>query len=124
VFEVFFDGECPLCRREISWLRRLDRRRCLRFSDIAAPGFSAGELGLSHGDLMDEIHGRFPDGRIIRGAEVFRQLYAAVGLGPLVVLTRLPIARQLFDAGYRLFARNRLKLTGRCTDACRIGGSP
>lgn len=123
-FEVFYDGECPLCRREISWLRRLDRRGRLRFSDIAASGFSAHALGFSPEDLMAEIHGRFPDGRIVRGVEVFRQLYAAVGFGPLVFLTRLAGVRQLLDVGYRLFARNRLKLTGRCTDACRIGGPP
>ena len=26
MFEVFYDGECPLCVREIRMLRRLDRR--------------------------------------------------------------------------------------------------
>lgn len=123
-FEVFYDGECPLCRREIAWLRWLDRRARLRFTDISAHGFSASELGLSHGDLMAEIRGRFPDGRIVRGVEVFRQLYAAVGLGLPVALTRLPLVRHVLDAAYRVFARNRLKLTGRCTDACRIGGPP
>ena len=24
-FEVFFDGDCPLCKREIDWLRKRDR---------------------------------------------------------------------------------------------------
>ena len=39
---------------------------------------------------------------------------------PLVWLTRLPIVRQLLDLGYAAFARNRLRLTGRCTSACSL----
>ena len=28
---VWFDGACPLCRREIAWMRRLDRRNAIAF---------------------------------------------------------------------------------------------
>ncbi len=119
--EVLFDGDCPLCVREIRMLRRLDRHGRIRFTDIAAPGFDAEALGTTHAALMDEIHGRLPDGTWIRGVEVFRQLYAAVGLGPAVALTRLPGVRDALDVSYRLFAKNRLKLTGRCTtESCPL----
>lgn len=63
---------------------------------------------------MDEIQGRLPDGSWIIGVEVFRRLYAAVGLGPLVALTRLLGVSHGLDLGYRVFAKNRLRLTGRC----------
>jgi predicted DCC family thiol-disulfide oxidoreductase YuxK len=70
-------------------------------------------------DLMASIHGRLPDGKIVKGVEVFRRLYAAVGFAPLVVLTRLPGISHLLDLAYRWFAKNRLRLTGRCNDrAC------
>jgi predicted DCC family thiol-disulfide oxidoreductase YuxK len=119
--EVFFDGECPLCRREIEMLRRRDRSAQIRFTDIAAPGFDAAELGLEPQALMNRIHGRLPDGQIIEGVEVFRRLYAAVGFGGIVRLSRAPGVSQLFDAAYTLFAKNRLRLTGRCADgACAI----
>ena len=113
-FEVFFDGECPLCKREIDVLRRLDLRRRILFTDIAAPGFDAAALGKTYPELMEVIHGRFPDGRFTTGVETFRQLYAALGFGPLVALSRLPGVRHLLDLGYHLFAKNRLRLTGRC----------
>ncbi len=121
-FEVFFDGECPLCVREIRTLRRLDRRSRIRFTDIASPSFDARSLGVAPSTLMARIHGRAlgggVTGELVEGVEVFRQLYAAVGLGPLVALTRLPGVRNALDAGYTLFAKNRLWLTGRSEDAC------
>ena len=53
--------------------------------------------------------------------EVFRQLYAAVGLGMFVWPTRLPIISHALDFGYKVFAKNRLRLTGRCTkEACDV----
>lgn len=123
--EVFHDGACPLCMREIRMLQRRDRQRRIGFVDIAADGFDAASVGLTWQTLMDRIHGRLPDGRLVEGVEVFRRLYAAVGFGRLVALTRLPGIRQLFDVAYRLFARNRLRITGRCVDgACEIHNKP
>jgi hypothetical protein len=37
-----------------------------------------------------------------------------VGFRRLVSLSRLPGVRHLLELGYRLFARYRLRLTGRC----------
>lgn len=121
-FEVFFDGACPLCRREIALLRRLDRGRGrIRFTDIDAPDFDPAAIGRTHAELMAEIHGRLPDGSLVTGVEVFRQLYAAVGFGLLVAITRLPGIRFVLDAAYALFAKNRLRLTGRCTaESCEL----
>ncbi|MDF3066467.1 MAG: hypothetical protein K0R38_2068 [Polyangiaceae bacterium] len=114
--EVFFDGDCPLCVREIRLLTRLDAKgRRIRFTDIQAPGFDVAELGISYRALMDRIHARLPSGELVTGVEVFRRLYAAVGFKRLVALSRLPVVSHLLDASYSLFAKNRLRLTGRCT---------
>ena len=116
---ILFDGDCPLCAREIRMLRRLDRGRGrIGFEDIAAPGFDAGRLGTDHATLMARIHGVLDDGRLIEGVEVFRRAYAAVGLGWLLAPTRWPLLRPLFDWAYRIFARNRLRLTGRAGADC------
>ncbi len=110
--ELFFDGDCPLCVREVGLLKRLDRRARILFTDIAAVGFRAPE-DVDYPTLMNRIHAR--RGHVwYEGVEVFRQLYTEVGLGPVVALTRLPGIAQLLDAGYRVFAKNRLRLTGRC----------
>ena len=104
-------------------LERWDRRKKIRFTDISAAGFDPAQVGKSFDDLMARMHGRLPDGTWIEGVEVFRRLYAAVGLGPLVVLSRLPIVKQVLDWGYAVFAKNRLRITGRCHDgACKVKG--
>ncbi|XZE51449.1 thiol-disulfide oxidoreductase DCC family protein [Planctomycetaceae bacterium SH139] len=119
--EVFFDGDCPLCAKEIRLLRWLDRRQQIRFTDIAAEDFEPSLYQKTMDDFMNEIRGRLPTGQWIVGVEVFRQLYAAIGLRPLVWLTRLPLISQGLDIGYRLFAKHRLRLTGRCgADGCRV----
>jgi len=129
---VLYDGDCPLCTREIALLRRLDRGRGrIEFEDIARPEFDAARYGLDQDTAMARIHALLPDGRVVEGVEVFRRAYAAVGLGWLVAPTRWPLLRPLADAAYRVFARNRLRWTGRdgeCADGrCRAphpGGAP
>ncbi|HYQ02965.1 MAG TPA: DUF393 domain-containing protein [Polyangiaceae bacterium] len=121
--EVFYDGACPLCRREIEMLRRKDEQHRIRFTDIAEPKFEPASVGLTWATLMARIHGRLPDGTLIEGVEVFRRLYAAVGYRSLVALTRLPVVSELLGLSYRAFAKNRLRFTGRCTDdACPTHG--
>lgn len=122
--QVFFDGECPLCIREINMLKRLDSRDRIEFTDIAAPGFDVSSYDKTHDELMARIHGRDADGTWIEGVEVFRQLYSAVGFGWLMAVTRVPGIKQLLDWMYVKFANNRLSLTGRKPDndsfSCRV----
>jgi predicted DCC family thiol-disulfide oxidoreductase YuxK len=116
---LLYDGDCPLCSREVALLRRLDRLGRIDFEDIAASGFDPSRYGLDRRAVMARIHAVLPDGRVIEGVEVFRRAYGAVGLGWLLAPSRWPGFRRLFDAAYRSFARNRLRWTGR--SACEAG---
>lgn len=119
--EVFYDGDCPLCMREINMLMRLDRAKRIRFTNIAAAGFDASAVGLDASTLMKKIHGRLPSGELIEGVEVFRRLYHAVGFKKLVRISRAPVISQLLNVAYTVFAKNRLRLTGRCeNDVCAL----
>ena len=118
---LLYDGDCPLCSREIRFLERRDRGRGrIQFEDIAEPAFDPSAYGLETREVMARIHGVLPDGTVVAGMEVFRRAYAAVGLGWLMAPTRWPGLRLLADLAYRIFARNRLRLTGRaCTCEAR-----
>ena len=122
--EMFHDGDCRLCNREVAMLRRLDTAGRVKFTDIARPDFDPSAYGQDLETLLAEIHARRPDGSWIRGVEVFRQLYSAVGFGCFVKLSRLPVLSQFLGLGYRVFAKNRLRLTGRCNvsdGTCPVG---
>jgi predicted DCC family thiol-disulfide oxidoreductase YuxK len=118
--EMFYDGDCPLCMRETRLLQRMDRHQRLRFTNIATSDFDASSVQKTQDELMAEMHGRLPDGSWVTGVEVFRRLYSAVGFGPVVWLTRLPIIKQALSVGFFVFAKYRLRLTGRCGDNCSI----
>lgn len=100
-------------------LRRLDRGRGrLELIDISLPDFNPNALGVTMADVMGTIHGVQPDGSLVRGMQVFRLAYAAVGWGWLLAPTGWPILKPMFDALYRVFARLRLKMArSRCTTA-------
>lgn len=119
VLEVFYDSECPLCNREIAVLRWMDRRERVQFTDIASPSFDASCYKRADNEFVDEIQGRLASGEWITGVEVLRQLYSAVGFRWLMLPTRLPGISHLLEWAYRIFARNRLKWTGRCNEQCR-----
>jgi predicted DCC family thiol-disulfide oxidoreductase YuxK len=122
--EVFYDGACPLCLKEVQFLRKADPKGRIHFVDIASESFRPSDFGPSMDQFMAEIHGRLPDGSWVQGVEVFRRIYGLLGLGPLVWCTRLPLISGILDAAYRLFARNRLRLTGRCsTTSCNVSAS-
>jgi predicted DCC family thiol-disulfide oxidoreductase YuxK len=119
-FKLLYDGECPLCLREVRMMEKLNRKGRLVLEDIAAPDFDASRYGRTFEELMGSIHGVLPDGRIVTGMEVFRRAYAAVGLGALVAPTGWPGLKPAFDRLYTVFARNRLRLTGR-SEVCANG---
>jgi len=107
---IFHDGDCPICRREIAFMRRRDRARRLHFIDIADPAFDPSVYGLDQESVMREIHGLDEQRQVIRGMELFRRAYTEIGLGALWSWTRWPVLRPLCDAAYRLFARFRVPL--------------
>ncbi|MDX1565994.1 MAG: DUF393 domain-containing protein, partial [Phycisphaeraceae bacterium] len=112
---MFYDGRCPLCRREANWLRRRDRRGRMAFEDFTDPAFDFKTLGLSIDQLNATMHGLLPDGRMVQGMEALRAFYRAVGLGWLLAPTGWPVLRHLFDGLYWIWARLRVK-HGPCTD--------
>jgi len=115
--EVFYDGACPLCVREMRFMMRMDRSKGrIRFTDIADERFDESAVGVSYATLMDKIHGRLPTGEIIVGVEVFRKLYEAIGWRRIAAASRLPGLSHALDLGYRIFAKYRLRMTGRCKD--------
>lgn len=113
--KMLYDGECPLCMREVNMLKRRDEGKgAIAFVDIADPNYNAADHeGISFEQSMERIHAILPDGRVITDVEVFRRLYEEVGLGWLYSVTKISLVEKAANAVYSLWAKNRLSLTGR-----------
>ena len=113
--KLLYDGECPLCLYEVKALQKKDAGRGLvAFVDIADDDYDpAANGGVDYEAAMGRIHAVYPDGQVIQNVEVFRQVYAILGMGWLYAPTRLPVVRSLVDWVYGVWARWRLRLTGR-----------
>lgn len=112
---LLYDGACPFCLREVEMLRRRDGDQGrLGFIDVDDPLYSPMDHGgVTYREAMGRIHALRADGTILRDVAVFREAYALVGLGWIYAPTRWPLLGTLADALYRLWARARLRLSGR-----------
>ena len=127
---VLFDGGCPLCVREVTFLRRRDRRDALGFVDIDALDYDPeSHQGISYEKAMGRIHAITASGDVVRDVAVFREAYRLIGLGWLYAPTRWPVISVVVDWMYSIWAARRLQLTRRpdlqslcdARQRCRLG---
>ncbi|MCY4444156.1 MAG: DUF393 domain-containing protein [Proteobacteria bacterium] len=107
-FFVFYDGACPVCRREMHWLKKKAQRRKIKkdihWVDIAQEGFDAKIYGKSREDFMSSLH--VFDGKIyVKGMDSIRCLYRELGLGKWMDWTGTIVIKQIVDLGYKVFAK-------------------
>jgi predicted DCC family thiol-disulfide oxidoreductase YuxK len=99
---VYFDGSCPMCRREIAIYRRLPQAAAVDWVDVSA----GAELGasLSCAQAMARFHVRDRQGRLYSGAAAFSKMWRMFpGWRWLGWLSAWPPLSWLFEAAYRLF---------------------
>ncbi len=111
---LLFDGGCPLCQREVSFLRSRDSLARISFVDIDSPEYNP-ELysGISYREAMGTIHAITSSGEVLTGVRVFREVYRLVGLAWIYAPTSWPVFGPLIEEVYRLWAGWRLRLTRR-----------
>ncbi len=113
--KLLYDGECPLCLREVNFLQRRDNGRGrVAFVDIADENYDpADNAGIDFETAMGRIHAILPDGTIVQNVEVFRRVYEILDMGWVYAVTKLPVLGWLADKLYDLWADQRLRMTGR-----------
>lgn len=112
---MLYDGDCPLCMREVNMLReRNERYKTIKFVDISSDDYSpAGNQGLDYETAMGRIHAILSDGTVVRDVEAFRRLYEEVGLGWVYAITNYEPIATIADSVYDVWAKYRLQITGR-----------
>jgi predicted DCC family thiol-disulfide oxidoreductase YuxK len=111
---LLYDGGCPLCVREVTFLRGRDRSQQLAFVDINEPDYNShAHGGITYREAMGRIHALRDDGSVVRDVAVFREAYRLIGLGWVYAPTQWPIIAALADRAYDLWAQWRLAITRR-----------
>ena len=111
--KLLFDGECPLCVKEVNFLKSRNEKGLIAFVDLADPLYSAEEnSGISYETGMATIHGVYK-GNVLTGVEVFEKAYSAVGLGWVYSFTKIPAFLTAANKVYDVWAKYRLEITGR-----------
>lgn len=113
--KLLYDGECPLCVREVNFLTKKDAGRgIVEFVDIADLDYDPqNNAGIDFATAMGRIHAILPDGTVVKNVEVFRQVYECLGMGWVYGITKVPVIGAIADWLYEIWADWRLKLTGR-----------
>ena len=107
---IFFDGGCPLCKREIYFLQSRNKKGYLSFIDINTSDFYLDlKYGITYKQAMERIHALKSDGSVIKDIKVFQEAYNLIGLGWIYALTKISIFYKFIESIYGVWAKNRLK---------------
>ncbi len=104
---VLYDGECPLCRREIAHVKGLAERKsdsALCFVDISRDAQSDSGFAADRETLLARFHVQRADGSRLDGAAAFVAMWGRLpGWRWLARLARLPGMLTLMELAYRGF---------------------
>ena len=105
---VWHDGSCPLCRREIALMRRLDRRGKIAFVDVMQLPEAA--CPIDRATMLARFHAS-ENGQLLTGAAAFAAMWRAIPLlRPFGLAARSPLVLAALERIYLLFLRVRPRL--------------
>ncbi|MGI2799620.1 DUF393 domain-containing protein [Photobacterium damselae subsp. damselae] len=107
---IFFDGQCPLCQKEMNKLVRYDKSEQIHLVDIFSTEFD-DYPAIDQQEAADIIHVLLPNGELLTGLNALHYAWQSVGKGWLYAPTRWKVWRSLWDRLYLLFAQNRYRVS-------------
>ena len=118
---VYYDGQCPLCSREIAHYRAVTKGESVSFVDIAAADFDAVQHGVDLAQARQVLHVKVGD-KMQTGIDAVIGMWQAIPRYRwLARFTRLPGIHAIAGLSYRIFARFRPYLQRRHRHNCASG---
>lgn len=112
--KLLYDGECPICKREVCILKKKDSRTKIEFIDISSKEFSPLENNnIDYNTAMSQIHAIDGKGNLLVGIAAFATVYARCQLLVTSTLLRISFIKSVLKPLYTLFAKKRLWIRGR-----------
>ncbi|MEO0590360.1 MAG: DUF393 domain-containing protein [Pseudomonadota bacterium] len=106
--KVWFDGACPLCQREISLMKRLDRKGAIAFIDVSEGGDPS--CPIDQRELLARFHAE-ENGEVLSGAAAFAAMWRAIpSLRSLGLIARNRFVLAALERLYVIFLKVRPQL--------------
>jgi predicted DCC family thiol-disulfide oxidoreductase YuxK len=106
--QVFYDGSCPLCTREIAFYQRREGADGICWVDVSASNSPEVSPGLSKDQALSRFHVKTGDGTLVSGGAAFAELWAALpGFRPLGRIFQTSFLVWVLNAAYDAFLKVR-----------------
>ena len=111
---VFYDGTCPLCRREVMLYRWLDRGRHIRWLDMSVRCETLAGESFTMAAALELLHVRESDGVLKVGFDAHLAMWGRLpGFRRLAGFVRGGLLRRASERFYLAFTRRRPGLVRR-----------
>jgi len=101
---LYVDLACPLCAREVHWLKQKADPAKLLLVDISSPDFDSSSLGRSTEQLSQRLHAKTAKGEWLTGIDATLWSWRAAGVGRWVAPLAWRPLRPVFLLLYKLFS--------------------
>ena len=115
MIQVFFDGKCGLCSKEIAYYQKIAPSGIFAWMDIATDASPLAAHQISQADALRHLHVRDAAGHWHIGAAAFLVIWQQLRYWRfLAVLVGLPMIRQIASLVYNRFADYRFSKLAHC----------
>ena len=115
MIQVFYDGKCGLCAREINYYRNKDSAHNIDWVDVNERFDELNKLDIPLATALKHMHARLEDGRLVTGVDAFIAIWQRIpGWQGMAGCASLPLVRQLLAKLYEVFAWLRFKSYRHC----------
>jgi predicted DCC family thiol-disulfide oxidoreductase YuxK len=116
---IFYDGNCPLCAKEMEHLKKNDTANLISLVDIQQHSFEALHPSVKFVDAMKILHGHY-NGQLLLGLEVTYRAWTLVGKGFWVAPLNWPVFKTISHWVYLGLAKYRHQISAILTKAFSI----
>ena len=110
---LFWDGGCPLCKREIAYYQWLDKEQRVDWVNIDSQPARLDAHGVPLEAALAKIHGLDRNGSLVVGVPAFLAVWEVLPYWNVLppVVRAAPFIMPLVDAAYAWWAKRRLGIS-------------
>jgi predicted DCC family thiol-disulfide oxidoreductase YuxK len=103
-----YDGECPVCKRTIEWIRKNSKRNTFEFLPCQSEDTRARYPSIKKASCLKAMQLVLPDGKVLSGEKAFPEILKRLKRYSFAAeIFRLPGSDVISSAFYKWFADRR-----------------